>query len=327
MYELGFFPCLEVASIAVTYLRLPAPLRERLPDWPLDLVNARLSPDHHGDFTRWAEAISHLPGEQNARWRDGDIVTIEHTNEEDLIHDCLQVLHPWRKGPFKVGDVFIDTEWRSDAKWRRLAPHLSLQGHDVLDIGSGNGYFGWRMLHQGANSVIGIDPTILFCMQHIALQRFIGHPDHWVLPLGIEEIPSSTQFDTVLSMGVIYHRRDAREHVRKLADLTRPGGSAVLESLIVRSERGFEPDGRYARMRNVWWIPSLSELEEWMTQAGFSNVEILDVTTTTTAEQRTTPWMRFESLQETLNPENSNETVEGYPAPVRGMLIGTKDRQ
>ncbi len=59
---------------------------------------------------------------------------------------------PWRKGPFSLYGVNIDTEWRSDWKWDRVLPHLSpLKGRLVLDVGCGGGYHMWRMLGEGAD--------------------------------------------------------------------------------------------------------------------------------------------------------------------------------
>ena len=90
------------------------------------------------------------------------------------LEDALRGLHPWRKGPFRLFDIEIDTEWRSDWKWDRVQPHLdTLTGKRVLDIGCGSGYHAWRMLGAGASEVIGIEPTPLFVLQFWALQRYI----------------------------------------------------------------------------------------------------------------------------------------------------------
>ena len=305
----------------IDYLPLPEALTQRLHDWPLDLVNKRLTPDHHGDFAKWAHAISSLPACGKVPIRAGDTVRLDISADADKLEQALQYLHPWRKGPFQFGSVHIDSEWRSDWKWQRLAPHINLNGHAVLDIGCGNGYFGWRMLAHGARSVIGVDRTVLFCMQHLAVQAYAQDPEHWVLPIGIEEIPGKALFDTVLSMGVIYHQRDPAEHVRHMKALTHPDGQVVLESLVTDARTGFQPDSRYARMHNVWWIPSVSDLTHWLKRAGFRDIRVLDVTPTRVAEQRTTPWMRFESLREALDPANPDKTIEGYPAPARAMLM------
>ena len=311
MYELGFFH-----RSTLILLKLPA----QLPNWPWHLVAQRLHSSHHGDFEKWQTAIATLPTTGPCPIDAGDVIHIDHATSPRVI-EALQQLMPWRKGPFQIGECLIDTEWRSDWKWNRLAAEIDLAEHRVLDVGSGNGYFGWRMLGAGAREVIGIDPTLLFCMQHQAIQHFAQHPKNWVLPLGIEEIPSSPVFDSVFSMGVIYHRRTPTEHLQELRQQLRPGGQLVLESIVTPDPTGFKPAGRYARMRNVWWIPSVAELYQWLEQAGFKDIQCLDVSTTTVDEQRSTPWMTFESLAHSLDPEDSEKTVEGYPAPQRAVML------
>jgi tRNA (mo5U34)-methyltransferase len=294
-----------------------------LSGWPLELVTLRLNPDHHGDFKRWSDALAALPLIADPTIDIGDTISITGATDETQLNACLRVLHPWRKGPFRIANTLIDTEWRSDFKWRRLAGAIEpLTDHRVLDIGCGNGYFGWRMLACGAREVIGIDPTILFCMQHQAINHYMQSLQNWVLPLKIEEIPTVEQFDTVLSMGVIYHRRDPVAHVEDVFALTRTGGQAVLESIV--ADKTFRPKERYARMRNVWCIPSPADLATWMCDAGFTNVAIVDDCVTTLAEQRSTAWMEFESLAQALDPADNSRTVEGYPAPRRAIVRGTR---
>ncbi len=325
MYELGIFPGLENDSnFMIEPLPLPREIQDLLSGWPLHLLQERFSAQHHGDYTKWAKAILSLPSDPVATLHTGETVRIETVASCQTIEPLLQELHPWRKGPFEIGSTFIDTEWRSDWKWQRLAPAIDLSGHNVLDVGSGNGYFGWHMLAAGAKNVIGIDPTLLFCMQHLAVQHFARSAHNYVLPLGVEEIPLNTQFDTVCSMGVIYHRKNPLEHASTLANLTKQGGQVVLESLISGTEQGFQPTDRYARMRNVWWVPSTAELSHWMHQAGLRDIRIVDVTTTTLDEQRTTNWMRFESLREALDAGDANQTIEGHSAPVRAILVADK---
>ena len=241
-----------------------------------------------------------------------------------LLRKILMELHPWRKGPLELGGVRIDTEWRSDWKWNRLEPHLDLKGQQVLDIGCGNGYFGLRMLAAGAKLVVGVDPTMVFVMQWLAMQKLCPGLGNFVLPLGIEDLPVSTSsFDAIFSLGVLYHRRRPVEHLEQLKKLTRAGGQIVLETLVLEGgdEKILQPDGRYARMRNVHAIPTLPVLNHWLEQVGLQDVQVLDVTRTSTDEQRSTDWMRFESLPECLDPDNHLLTVEGYPAPVRAALL------
>ncbi len=296
-----------------------------LPDWPRDTTLGRFSEAFHGDYPRWANAVRDLPPIDALSVDYGPTITLNGTTDCIRLEETLKHLHPWRKGPFSIAGVHIETEWRSDWKWDRVASALhNFTGKRVLDIGCGNGYFGWRMLAAGAREVIGIDPTLLFCMQHLAIQKYIQDFRNWVLPLRIEEIPATEQFDAVFSMGVIYHRRDPVAHCRDLFNLTAAGGLAVLESLVVEDKKNLIPTGRYARMRNVWCVPIPAQLEEWMCDAGFTDVKVIDVSRTTIDEQHSTDWMTFESLPEALDPENPDLTVEGHPAPVRAIVTGIR---
>lgn len=303
----------------------PSTWPDELPGWPLQQARERFSKAHHGDYCKWAEAIQALPPLTEAATQYGDTVRISGKVDAVDLHAALQVLHPWRKGPFQIGNTRIDTEWRSDWKWKRVAAALGeLTDQRILDIGCGNGYFGWRMLAAGASEVIGVDPTLLFCMQHLAIQHYTRDLRNWVLPLKVEELPGTVQFDTVLSMGVIYHRRDPLAHTHQLAELTRPGGQVVLESLVVEADQDLIPQARYARMRNVWCVPTLASMQTWLSDAGFRDIEVVDVSSTSTEEQRSTAWMRFESLAEALDPQAPHKTVEGHPAPIRAVLVGRK---
>jgi len=242
------------------------------------------------------------------------------------IRQQLMRLHPWRKGPYEICGLRLDTEWRSDWKWERLQPHLQpLQGRLVLDVGCGNGYHAWRMVGEGARQVIGIDPTQLFIYQFEALRHFLGQ-DHPVqlLPLGIEELPANLQaFDTAFSMGVFYHRRSPFAHLAELKGCLRRGGELVLETLVIEGAKGevLVPEGRYAKMRNVWFIPSPATLVAWLERAGFGEVRIVDLSLTTAEEQRATEWMHFESLADYLDPADPQRTIEGHPAPRRVIIL------
>lgn len=292
-------------------------------------VSARFEESAHGDMPRWRAALASLPDLPVDRIALNDAVLVEgpiSPREREALIAALQTLHPWRKGPFQLFGLLIDTEWRSDWKWQRLHRHLpELKGARVLDVGCGNGYFGWRLLGAGAERVVGIDPTLLFCMQHQAVARYINDHRNVVLPLRFEEVPPAP-FDLVLSMGVVYHRRDPIAHVRALADCLRPGGQLVLESLVVTEGDDIVTPERYARMRNVHIVPAIPTLRGYAARAGLTDVRVVDVTPTRIGEQRRTDWMTFESLAEALDPDRPERTLEGWPAPVRAIVVARKPR-
>jgi tRNA (mo5U34)-methyltransferase len=291
-----------------------------------ELADETLSRNTHGDLPRWREALASLPpARQGMRIAGGTAVLGEPADDVAALRDTLMAFHPWRKGPLQLGGVAIDTEWRSDWKWERVRGHIDLRGARVLDIGCGNGYFGWRMLAEGASLVVGIDPTLVFVMQWLACRHFAGTPSNYVLPLGIEELgpDGAPAFDAVFSMGVLYHRRDPLEHLRHLRTLLKPGGTLVLETLVWPEGAGgkqWSPPDRYARMRNVWAVPPALEIEQWLEATGYRDGRLLDVNRTSIDEQRGTEWMRFESLPEALDPANPALTIEGYPAPTRALF-------
>ncbi|MGD8310161.1 MAG: tRNA 5-methoxyuridine(34)/uridine 5-oxyacetic acid(34) synthase CmoB [Chromatiales bacterium] len=334
---------------------------------PLGAWTARLRGDlertwrqrPHGDLPAWLEAVSRLPDVVPSQIDLGaGCVTagLPGDVDEDVrrsIEAGLRRLHPWRKGPYCIHGVHVDTEWRSDWKWARIATHIRpLQGRRVLDVGCGNGYHCWRMAGEGARLAVGIDPTQLFVAQFYAVRHFLdpglrplplalsgcaeaeaqerrerAHLPVFVLPLALEDLPSDLQgFDTAFSLGVLYHRRSPFEHLARLRGALRPGGELVLETLVVEGADGkvLVPEGRYARMRNVWFIPSPPTLEAWLRRAGFADVRCVDITPTTTDEQRPTDWMRFESLARALDPCDPSRTVEGHPAPLRGLFVAEK---
>ena len=308
---------------------------------PLSVVDG---PRRNTDRTEWekilAEASDWTPSVVDISQPCIQIGTeIDLPIEPDFFRDRLMSLHPWRKGPYSVFGIHIDTEWRSDWKWSRIESHVSnLEGRRVLDVGCGSGYHAWRMWGAGAEAVVAIDPSQLFWVQFQLMQQWISNwiglqPEYMpntpvqYLPVPLETIPKHIQaFDTIFSMGVLYHRKSPFEHLDHLRSLLRKGGEVVLETLVVEGDATtvFVPPGRYAVMNNVWCMPSVAALKLWMERVGFVNVRCVDINQTTIEEQRSTDWMTWQSLPEFLDSENLNRTIEGHPAPLRATLIGNR---
>jgi len=287
----------------------------------------------HGKFKMWFNAVDRLPLLQPEKLDLLHSVTANMLEplpqgQREGIENLLRNLMPWRKGPFSLYDVEIYTEWRSDWKWDRVLPHISsLAGRTILDVGCGSGYHMWRMIGAGAHLAVGIDPTQLFLCQFEAVRKLLGNDQRaHLLPLGIEQLPALNAFDTVFSMGVLYHRRSPLEHLWQLKDQLVKDGELVLETLVVEGDENtvLVPGDRYAQMRNVYFIPSALALKNWLEKCGFVDVRSADVCVTTTEEQRRTEWMTTESLAEFLDPDDRTKTIEGYPAPIRAVLIATK---
>jgi len=297
-------------------------------------ISRAFADESHGDLARWRQALQELPDLSASSsdllnavsiGADADVSAFQ----QHCLANGLKQLHPWRKGPYQLFGIDIDAEWRSDWKWDRLKNHISpLKNRLVLDVGCGNGYHCWRMVGAGAKLVVGIDPTLLSVMQFHAIHKYQPDAAVHVLPLGIEDIPQGMRlFDTVFSMGVFYHRRSPIDHLLELKGCLRAGGELILETLVIEgaADKVLVPGERYARMRNVWFLPSCDALLLWMNRCGFKNVRLVNVSKTRVEEQRSTEWMRFHSLQDFLDPQNPDLTCEGLPAPVRAVFIANAD--
>ncbi|VAW67780.1 tRNA (mo5U34)-methyltransferase [hydrothermal vent metagenome] len=293
-------------------------------------IESGLCNDTYGKLSGWKAALEELPKINSHKVElNSTQVSVKSEKavlktEQKKLQEILKKLMPWRKGPYHIHGVDIDTEWRSDLKWQRLSSAIKpLQGKTILDVGCGNGYHAWRMRGMGAELVIGIDPSPLFVMQFQALQHFINDDRVYVLPLGVEAVPDNLNaFDTVFSMGVFYHRKSPIEHLYQLRQCLKPGGELVLETLVIPGDefQVLMPEDRYAQMRNVWFLPSSQAMIKWLQRCGFKNVKLVDETFTSTEEQRSTQWMQFHSLKDFLDPEDSSKTIEGYCAPLRAIF-------
>ena len=310
--------------------------KNKLSKWlevlPAQLANWQKS-NIDNRFNQWFNSIKHLPTIKPYQIDMLNSVTVESEQpisigEQQRITQLLKNMMPWRKGPFHLYGINIDTEWRSDWKWERLIPHINnLEGQTVLDVGCNSGYHLWRMVGASAKLAVGIDPMALYLCQFEAIRKLLGNDQRaHLLPLGIEELPKLNAFDTVFSMGVLYHRRSPLDHLFQLKDQLVDGGQLVLETLVIDGDlhQALMPGERYAQMRNVYFIPSVPTMINWLHKCGFSDVKMVDKSVTSLDEQRKTEWMTSDSLADFLDPNDSSKTIEGYPAPMRAVFIAIK---
>jgi tRNA (mo5U34)-methyltransferase len=287
---------------------------------------------NNGNIPKWEKAIESIKTQLQGKVQYAvPYLKINSQNiDKEQLESSLKQLMPWRKGPYQIGDLQLDSEWRGDMKWDRVIPHIkSLKGKTVLDVGSGNGYFTYLMALSGAEIALGIEPFLLFNYQFQAIRSLISNPPHaFVLPLKLEQMPNEAIFDTVFSMGVLYHQKDHMVHLQQLKNVMTVGGELILETLVIDAIHGEQiiPEDRYARMRNVWCLPSTDTLHTWLKQAGFSDIKLVDVTKTTPEEQRATHWIgdNTQSLQDFLDPNDDSLTIEGLPAPKRAIFVCQK---
>ena len=306
-------------------------------DWARELnsaIESTLSQNRHGNLEKWLGTLNGLPDIKPSRTdltqssiQVGVPEDCDQQTRQDL-EALLKTLWPWRKGPYNLFGIEIDTEWRSDFKWNRVKPFITpLKNRVVMDVGCGSGYHCWRMEGDGAKLVIGIDPTLVYCIQYLSVQHYINSERTFVLPFSTDTLPAAPMiFDTVFSMGVLYHRRSPIDHLTQMWEWLQWEGELVLETLVIEGEEGqvLMPENRYAKMRNVWFIPTPATLELWLRRCNFVNIRCVDINQTSLDEQRVTEWMHFESLADFLDPNDRNKTIEGYPAPKRAILIANK---
>lgn len=298
-------------------------------------LHDHLSQLNNGNLDRWFNAYQQMPEiprcqsiiDQAKITVQSDAVSIKQV---DRLSTKLKTLMPWRKGPYDLFGIELNTEWRSDFKWARLENHIAaLNGKTVLDVGCANGYFSLRMAGAGAKLVVGIDPSWLFMVQYMAVTRYLPKSlPVYLLPFAMEEVPHRLNFfDSVFSMGVLYHRRAPFDHLIECLDALKPRGQFVLETLVIPEKYGevLVPKDRYARMRNVWFLPNSTILCAWLERIGYKNSEVILESDTSLDEQRSTEWMQFESLERCLDPLDSSKSIEGYPAPRRAIIVANKE--
>jgi len=276
------------------------------------------------------EALSKIPEPEVVSVWLGDTVTVtlsQRYREEcgETIERVARMMKPWRKGPFAIGDLTIDSEWRSDIKYNLLHKHFDISGKVVGDIGCNNGYYLFRMAAENPARLVGFDPSALYATQFSFIDMFVRSGIEYEL-LGVEHVEYyEEKFDTLFCLGVLYHRSDPVSTLKSLKRGLVDGGELYLDTFIIEGddEICLVPKERYSKIPNIYFIPTVKSLENWCYRAGFESVELLAVTVTDENEQRKTDWIDTQSLSDFLDPNDRSRTVEGYPAPRRAYIRAT----
>ena len=210
--------------------------------------------------------------------------------QRQALRKQLFFLSPWYMGYYSIYGVKIKSEWRSDWQWENLAKAIqSLKNKLVLDIHCGNGYYCWRIAGQGAKLVIGLQPNPLFRTQFLAVQHFISKQTPVVvLPLKIEQLPKKNiYFDSIFSLGLLSQYRSPMKHLTHLYNLLASNGELVLETLVIEGdkEQQLTPQGFYAGMSNVYYIPSILKLINDLKKSGFQQIECISTCTLSANDQ------------------------------------------
>ena len=249
------------------------------------------------------------------------------SNEEyETIVKTAKALIPWRKGPFKIFDLEIDSEWQSNLKYNLIRPHFNLKDKIVADIGCNNGYYMFRMLEDKPKRLVGFDPSPLTLHQFEFINHFVKSDIIYEM-LGVEHLELyNHKFDFIFMLGVLYHRADPVGTLKALNKGLNSKGEIIIDTFMIDGEDEIclTPNQRYSKIPNIYFIPTIPALKNWLVRAGFENIEVLATVVTTKDEQRATKWSFDESLEDFLDPNDSGKTVEGYPAPKRVYVKARK---
>ena len=268
-------------------------------------------------------AIDSVPTAQNDNFsvRVAESSVYSANNALGDLESLLKDLKPWRKGPFNICGTLVQSEWDSAIKFNIIAPHLSVEGKVVADIGCNNGYYAFRLLPLRPSKIVGFEPSAHCKAQFDLIDSFIQSEIRFEM-LGVEDLADyDCKFDCILCLGVIYHRTNPIDCLKIIRGALRARGELIIDTLIIEGEgESVLSPLSYAKMKNVYFIPSISAFKNWLVRAGFREIELLGVLKTTSDEQRKTAWSGGESLEDFLDKNDKNKTIEGYSAPIRAYF-------
>jgi SAM-dependent methyltransferase len=217
--------------------------------------------------------------------------------ERDRLVARVKELEPWLQGPFLLGgDLVVGGIWRIDSRWENLDAELpDLSGLRVLDVGSNAGYDPFMFKLRGAGEVLACEP-----FEFIEQARFletIYRTGADFQQIGWQELDPGQhgRFDFVHCHGVLYHEVDPIGLLSRLHEMTAPGGTLILGSMMLGDPEmadlsRFVPRA-YFRDATWWWVPGPAALHSMIESLGFE----------------------IESyFGESAGPDGEFETINGY---------------
>lgn len=269
-----------------------------------------------------------------------NIINEQYTNE--YILNELKQLKLFRKGPYKINDIFIPSQWNSYIKWEYLKifinniinnlKKLKKDIFYVLDIGANNGYYSFLFYyelkkHNINSKIILIDPTNDFYQQFLFLKQFFPEEDqnNWQYhQIGWQDVKSlNFSFDCILCMGIFYHHTDPYDLLKTLHENLNTGGILVLETITIHLSEYpvcLIPEKKYANSSGIWFIPNQQAVMNFLKRANFRNIEFQNERFIL---EEMNPLEYLPGLKDALT-NNYELTIEGYPKPYRSFFTATK---
>ena len=288
---------------------------------------------NHGNLQQWKNILTKLP-DISTNYLDFSKECIQIGNPKEINLSQLEILEkgllnlrPWRKGPFNIFGLEIDSEWRSEKKWQRVEDYLpKIKGMRIGDIGCSNGYYSYKLLKLEPELIVGMDKTSLFIIQFLATKFYAKQIQELIiLPCSAEEFnPEFIDFDLLLSMGILYHAKNPSNHLASLQRLVKKNGYIILETIISNLKQNINigKNQTYAGMSNIGTIFTKDNLIKLLNVSGFKNIQVINDSFTNISEQRTTKWMQGKSLSDFIL--SNGGTLEGYPPVCRTIFIAQK---